>query len=181
MVYNSLVDVRVEAGTLWIGASAYPLKNISAVQPIQYTYTKPKTQQFSGCAVIVAWVVAAGAIGGGLSAAHLGTLNVIVQVLLIAGAVLLYVKGRKPEQKWTYYQLHIGSGGVKQVVLNVASEDVAYEITRKITNAIDNPDNVFNMQVQTINIDHLGDKNTTSGANSPISTGQNAQSPWDRS
>jgi hypothetical protein len=175
MVYNSRVNVKVEAGTLWIGGSAYPLKQISSVQPIKYTYKQPATQRFSGCAVLVAWFVLAGVLGGALSAAHLAPLDWLVQLMLIAGAVLVYVKGRTPERSWTYYRLHIGSGGVQQVVLNVASEDVAQELTRKITDAIDNPaDGGFHMMVENL---HFGDNNLTTGANSPINANP-VQSPW---
>lgn len=169
----TLVDVGVDSGTLWIGSAAYPLRNISSVEPVRRIRTeKPERRKMSRR---VSW----GFIGGFLvTEIALGCISldlIGLAALLFMGAFVIFSiidKRLHPQAQprtWAYYQLHIGAGGKRQVALNVASEDVAHELTRKISGAIANPEYVFGMQVENL---HIGDNNTTYGPESPIGSWQ---------
>lgn len=168
MTYIEKVNVRVQAETLWVGDAMYPLKNISSVAPVQFTWTQPKRRTVSGCAVIVGWLVASivtscifFALGAShsLSSAAASSIGLLAQVALVVGAVVIYAKGETPARSWTYHQLRIGSGGIQQVVLNVPNPSAAHDLTQRISIAINNPDKGFSVQVENLVIGDINNQN----------------------
>ncbi len=170
---SSLVDVRVDGEVLWIGETAYALRNITSVQPRRISGVA--TQPNIGRLVLV--------IAAGLFA----TMFVIPAFILVVIAGVSEVTGKStlrrqihsfvydggtPSQSWDYWEIRIGTAGREQRVLSVREKDVAQALTARIAAAVANPNVTFRMQVENLHIDtyHEGDNNMTVGGNSPIRT-----------
>jgi hypothetical protein len=172
---SSLVDVRVDGGVLWIGGTAYALRNITSVQPRRVYGAQAAQLNIGRVALLgvaalfaVIWVF------------PIPILAVIAIVAHAQGKPIGFQKrissfvydGGAPARNWDYYEIRIGTAGREQRVLSVRDQAIAQSLTARIAAALANPDTSFWMQVENLHIDtyHEGDNNMTVGDSSPIGT-----------
>lgn len=169
----SLVDVDVDGGTLWIGNSAYILKNITSIEPFQVAGERqpPRENPKAKRRHVILWI--------GLTI-FMFTLGGITQnpvpwlfscAVILGGPFIVWRKGPLPPlEEWEYFEIRISTAGRERRVLTVQDWDVARDLTERIANAIADPGTEFHIQVENLSIDtfHQGDNNVTYGDGSPI-------------
>jgi Family of unknown function (DUF6232) len=168
----SLVDVDVDGGTLWIGNSAYILKNITSIEPFRVAGERqpPRERANPKRRGVLIWIglIVMFALGGIV-------LNPVVWLFVCAvslgGPFILWRKGPLPPlEEWEYFEIKISTAGRERRVLTVQDWDIACDLTEQIANAITDPDAEFHIQVENLSVDtfHQGDNNVTYGDGSPI-------------
>jgi hypothetical protein len=152
------IDVRVSRRILWFGSEAYPLHNITRTNTLVITPNR-------GSAIkrylisIALWLIPPTV----ASAAGLG----FVTALAVVGwlALVVYKTIKLVEfLKLTLYELVIETAAGSHRGLVTANENVVFDLSIRITDAINNPHAEFQMRVENLrvgdDINMYGDHNT---------------------
>lgn len=145
-VKHESIDVRVSKRILWFGSEAYPLPNITRTNTL-------KLEPNRGAAIrqyLVTVVVALFVIGIVASAAP-GAISALVIVAGVGWIVFRTVK-LVEFLKLTLYELVIETAAGSHRGLITADPAVVSDLSVRITDAIDNPQAEFQMQVENFQV-----------------------------
>jgi len=155
---HETIDVRVSQRILWIGSEAYPLDNISRVGSLKWEPRRGhaiwKYVKFT--VLMVALTI--GALAALPAAAS-------VPIALAAVALIVFKTIRLAEfLKLELYELNIETSGASRRAVISDDEKVISELVYRITQAINNPEKEFHMQIENYNqfgdnINQFGNQN----------------------
>jgi len=153
------VDFRISRRTLWIGMKAYPLHNVTRVQPLEYsvnhgwTVTTYLRQAGAWIGLGLVGLVILGCIGDTLPAAVSVAYVVVVLGMLTVHTVRLVRRLTFPR----LYALSVATAGTPHAALVSTDKNLIYDLAHRVVDAIDNPAMEFAIRVDHIDIVH-GDK-----------------------
>jgi hypothetical protein len=156
----SEINVEVSQGILWVGSEAYPLRNIARVQPVKLAPNRAAA--FRGflmaaafCVLlIVAAAVATRAASRVSSAPGYNVLHDVAEGAVALAAVLAVISAiRLIMRLWrrTVYALVIETAGTPRTALVTYDENLVFHLVRRITAAINNPQEKWGERVPIIN------------------------------
>jgi hypothetical protein len=157
---REVIQVRVSQRVLWVGKAAYPLQSIVRAETMKLA--RKRGAALGGCLkmVIVWWLLGivaevgiSSAVGSPSSGSNilLGLTSFVVLILIAISTIrmLLAFFGRP------LYALVIETAGTPRAEVISTDENQVVELVYQITDAIDNPQAEFQIQVETL---HIGDK-----------------------
>jgi molybdopterin converting factor small subunit len=161
---NEAIEVRISRQVLWVGAEAYPLRNIARAQTITLVPDRWRACRRYLTAVVfwvllgvaaVAAIKVASRLNGGqgsnpLHAAAVGALVLALALFAVSTIRLIRVLSAR-----TYYALVIETAGTPRRALVSTDGNLVRELVRQIMKAIDDPQAEFR---QTVINHHYGDK-----------------------
>ena len=158
-VQHKEVDVRISRRTLWVGMQAYPLPQVTRVQPIEVIPNRGRVTLKYGrraAATIglgLVGLILLSCLGNSVPPAVSGAYAVMMLAILVVHTVRL-VRGltRTP-----LYVLSVATAGSPRAAVVSTDKDLIYDLTHRVVEAIDNPSAEFEIKVDHIEIVH-GDK-----------------------
>ncbi len=164
MSKSEVIDVRISRQVLWIGAEAYPLRNIARAQTIRLVPNRgAAVRRFLTVVVFLVLLGAAAAIAmkqsaqlssvqssNALHTAAVGALVLALALFAISTIRLITVLSAR-----TYYALVIETAGTPRRALVSTDGNQVAELVRQIMKAIHDPQIQF---FQPVTNNHIGDK-----------------------
>ncbi|MEU0384526.1 DUF6232 family protein [Streptomyces chartreusis] len=176
------IELRVSKRLLWVGAAAYPLRNIARV----YTFTlRPKRKEavfrfFARTGIILAVAIGLSIIGGLISLANEagdsgmspyegdpssgGGSGLIIFVWVCSGAALIYffVDMLSVVTAPSHYVLAIETAGPSTAMVTSRTPEHLDQLVGYVAGALENPDTEFQVTVEQLTINsptnyHFGD------------------------
>lgn len=169
MSKSEVIDVQISRQVLWVGAEAYPLRNIARAQAIKLV---PNREAAWGryLTAVICWVLLGVAAvvamkqaprlstvqgSNALHAAAVGALVLALVLFVISTIRLIRVLSTR-----TYYALVIETAGTPHKTLVSTDGNLIRELVRQIMKAIDDPQTEYR---QTVTNYHYGDQIYQSG------------------
>lgn len=162
MPYKSeLINVRVSRGSriLWIGAEAYPLQNIARARSVKLAPDRKAAVRLYLKAVVPCLIlgIAAKIVLAKFPAIPSSAVNAFhgAEIAVVALAAISTIRLLARLFTRTYYALVIETAGTPYAAVTCTDESTITNLVRKITKAIDDPQEQFSYTVNNI---HNGDK-----------------------
>jgi 4-amino-4-deoxy-L-arabinose transferase-like glycosyltransferase len=158
---REFINVKISRQVLWVGAEAYPLRNIARAQTVRIVPNRGAAiRRFLKAFVleVILGIVAAVAIGRASGVNSVQASNdlhgaaVAVLVLAVVLVVISAVRLIRVLSKGSFYALIIETAGTPRSVLVSDDENEISKLVRQIMDAIDNPQVTYHTTVESIDL-----------------------------
>ncbi|MFD7667127.1 DUF6232 family protein [Streptomyces sp. NPDC059788] len=169
---RDIITVEIDRQVLWIGAGAYPLRNIARAKVEEFVPDHWETfwRFLSSLVVVVVPAAAALAVIKNLELSDSDRENAqrIVVALLVALVLIFVVRLVSGLSTPTYYALVIETAGAPHAVLVSVSVREVSRLVGQIMDAISNPHAAYKTTVVNHFNQHIGDRISQIGGNGNI-------------
>jgi hypothetical protein len=148
------VELRISRRTLWVGMQAYPLSNVTRVQPLRIRSNRSRLLLAYGRRA-GAWVGlgVAGLLVLGCLHGAVPTAVTVLYGVLVLGALTLHTAGLvrrlAASDLWV---LSVATSGSPHAALVSHDKQLIYDLTRMVVDAIDNPAVEYEIRVEHIEV-----------------------------
>lgn len=153
------VKIRISQRILWVEQQAYPLAQVTRVQPIELRSNRRRmvlTYGGKAAATIVIAVVGLmflGSFGQAISPTISMVFGIVMLVILVAHTVRLVRRLTRSH----LYILSVASAGRPHAAVVSTNKELVHDLSTRVIDAIDNPNAEFEIRVDHVEILH-GDK-----------------------
>jgi hypothetical protein len=148
------VDVRISRRTLWVDLQAYPLSQVTRVQPLEFTPNRRrmvltygrKAMATAGLGVV--GLIFLGCLGEAVPPAASVVFAAVMLAIFVAHIVRLVRGLTRP----TLYVLSVATAGSPHAAVVSTDKALIHNLSRWVVDAIDNPSAEFEIRVDHIEI-----------------------------